>query len=184
MSEYDWSQFREDASDDKNLSQIERLIKAYEKAKKEKEECEKKLETAKKLVDRFETQDIPSALQDMGISKFTTSEGVEVKCETVIRASIPKTNTIPALNWLIANGHEGLIKQELKVNLPRNDFAKADELVGIIKEHHNEVDRKMSVHPQTLSKFVRDEKEKGNSVPDDLFSVFEQPTTKINYPKG
>jgi hypothetical protein len=112
----------------------------------------------------LQTVELPEAMDMAGIAEFTTSDGAKVKVAPVVQGSLPKeySKRSAALDWLRANGHEGLIKREISVAFGKGQDDVASLLVDKINEllQSEEVDAPVednpSVHPQTLCAWARE----------------------------
>ena len=68
-----------------------------------------------------------------------------------------------AFNWLDTNGHGDLIKTQVTISLPREARAQAAKLIKQLEAYHPEV--KQSVHPGTLTAWLREQVESGEDLP-------------------
>ena len=112
----------------------------------------------------LQTVELPEAMDQAGISEFTTTDGAKVKVAPIVQGSLPKeySKRATALDWLRKNGHEGLIKREISVAFGKGQDDVASLLVNKINEllQSEEVDAPVednpSVHPQTLCAWARE----------------------------
>ena len=139
------------------------------------EEREAKLQAAKAALRELEEETIPEAMEEIGLDKVVTADGLEVEVVAVTRASIPKANTAKALAWLRKHGFGKLIKSELIV-VP-GDEDERTELLEVLDGR--QVAAKEGVHAQTLGAWVREQLEEGRNVPEKLFGVYRQRKSKI-----
>lgn len=128
---------------------------------------------------------LPEALTDAGVSAFTLTSGEKVELKTTTVASIPGDRQEEAFQWLELNGHGDLIKRQVVVAFGRGEGERADALVQKLLETFPDqpLTDKRSVHGQTLSAFVREQKAQGVTLPDDLLGVFTRRFADVFTPK-
>lgn len=162
------------------LSRIASLVDQYEHAEADVYDAEQRLKEAKQKRDQLSGVDIPSAMDEVGLSEVRLADGRPVRVESGVRASIPKKYEDQAFNWLESNGYGDLIKAELVTRAGRGELAYLRDLADSIESRYGYSNAlKQTVHPQTLSAFVRERREEGESLPEDLLGVFEYRKTKV-----
>jgi len=109
-------------------------IKNLQAAMTAQSELEEKLKVAKKLVRKWELEEIPQLMKELGFSKIeieSTGETVEVKEEYY--CSIPKKNKSDCADWLIANDLGPLVQNEISLTFgpdAQEDFEFVKEVLG------------------------------------------------------
>lgn len=178
--EIDFENDLDDTPSNGELSRIAALVEQYESAESKVYELEQQLKEAKQERDRLSGVDIPNAMDEVGLSEVRLTDGRPVRVESGIRASIPKKYEAEAFKWLEENGYGDLIKAEMTARAGRGE---AQELYNVAEFVQNTYGYsaaiKQSVHPQTLSAFVRERKSEGEQLPEDLLGVFEYRKTKV-----
>lgn len=150
---------------------------AYELAVKEAEE---QLAEAKKALRRVSEDQIPELMDQLHLVKFTTRSGLEINVKETVRASIPKEQTVPALNWLREHGQERLINRDVGLKFKAGQDARAQEAVELLRSAgFGDIEDKAGVHHSRLSAWARERLENGQEVPEDLFGVFRQRVAKL-----
>lgn len=146
--------------------------------------------------DRLSTIVIPELLEAEGLGGLSLDDGSELEVSQTIRASIPTLAGIrrerdgerarsmmnrreAALQWLIAAGHESLLKTEVDVAFSRGEADRASELLQALSEQGFEAELVENVNAQTLSALVREQLEAGVDVPTEALSVIVQKKTVI-----
>ncbi len=119
------------------------------------------------------------AMSSVGLSSFVLKDGTKLKIETFYRGSIPKAREGEAFQWLYENGHEDLIKNEVKCAFGKGEDEKAEQLMRTLTDSHFNYESKKAVHPSTLKAFVREQLENGKSLPLDLLGVYVGQRSKI-----
>ena len=130
------------------------------------------LEQLKKEHREISEKALPAALQEVGLASVTLTNGKKVTVKTEIYASIPKDSSAPAFAWLRDHGHGALIKNIISTEFGKGEDEKAVEAAMLLAEAGFTPSQKESVHPMTLKAFLKEQVEKGQDVPLDLFGAF------------
>ncbi len=123
----------------------------------------------------IETSELPEAMDELGLKKFTLTSGEEVKVDDVVRASIPVASprAPEAYKWLIDNKHGDLIKTEITTALGRGEYEKAKEICEYIKTKFGvDAAAAQAVHHGTLSAWAKEQLQAGKTLPMELLGVF------------
>lgn len=140
------------------------------------------LQTLNERLRILKTSTIPSALDEAGVKAMTLPNGFEVEVQEFLAANIKKEDEPRAFAWLRANKAGALIKNEFKVKLGKGDDTIAKKLVAACKKLKIPIERKESVHYQTLQAFVREKLQAGKALPPEI-NVTKVPTATIHRPK-
>lgn len=167
---------------DNLLAQIAATAKDQHDAETEVERLTEKLKAAEARVSYLSEQVLPNLMQQADMAQFTTTTGLKIKVENVVRAAIPKDMRPQAAAWLERNGHGGLIKNQVIVEFDRAHAKDAPEALALVKKQFptSLVKREGTVHPSTLSSWAREQIEGGHHIPADLFGLFQGKRTKIS----
>jgi hypothetical protein len=164
--------FEEEISDEQAKSVADIAIRLKNK-QKDVQTLEEALAKAKEDLKRLEEIDLPDAMDSIGMKDFTLSSGEKISVKDTIAASIKGENKEPAYLWLVNNGHGDLIKTEIKTQLGRGEFEKAQKICESLKQSFGIIAQAtQSVHYQTLSAWAREQLEAGVNIPKDLLGVF------------
>jgi len=151
------------------------------------EELEAKLKQMKIDEERISTEEIPALLSSLGMRDFTLEDGSYVGLKTNYFARIPKANEDAAFEWLRANGHEDLIRNEIAVPFTKGQDDKARLLEELIKSQPQlqniVVNKKQTVNAMQLKAFVKEQTQKGVDIPDTLFGAYVKTETVIKEDK-
>lgn len=132
-------------------------------------------------------QRLPAKLQELGVKSLKLEDGSVVEANEIVRASIPSDpeKQQAALNWLRSNNHEDLIKNVVEAKFGKGEDELADRAMQALMTATNgqNVNRKMTVHPQTLAAFVREQLEKGKPIPLDVLGAYVTTVAKIKRAK-
>lgn len=127
------------------------------------------------LVD-IDSRLIPDAMSNAGMSKFTTKDGRTVSYKTEFRGNIRNPK---AVQWLVKNGFEDLLKDDITVKFTRGQRTDAQALMKHLDQVGDAYDEKIHIPWNTLSGFIRERREKGDAFPEELFDVTEFYVTKV-----
>lgn len=129
------------------------------------------LRSAKEDMLRTEREDLPDLLREIGLNSFTLEDGTVISIKEEVSAAITEKTKGAALSWLIEHGFGGLIKTEVLARFGRGDHETAMAFAQRISQDHQDVELKEVVHPGTLKSFVKEQMEKGEAIPMDLFNI-------------
>ena len=153
----------------KNVASIARQIRDEEEYIAS---LDKDLKKAKKNLLKLTDEELPTLLQEMGLSEFKLDDGSQVTIKQTYGASILVDNRPTAYQWLRDNGYGDLIKNIVSCEFGMGEDQKADDFRDTAKQKGFQVEQNTSVHPQTLKAFVKERCEKGEEFPMELFGAF------------
>ncbi|MGD9212946.1 MAG: hypothetical protein PVI90_19330 [Desulfobacteraceae bacterium] len=171
---------------DNAFAHLNKLITDLEVAEEEVEQLEAQLKEAKEKRDRIKEGEIPDYMtEEMGLEKFTDSQGREIEIVGKVYASIGSRKAA-AFRWLNDHGFGHLIKRGVVITFNKEDGEKAQKLVEELTKRQDEVccsgiKQDLSVAPATLTSFVNEQLKDGKDIPMDIFGVFEKRFVKIKY---
>jgi len=117
-------------------------------------------------------QELPDAMQEAGLNEIVLSTGEKISISEFYSAHISKANQDKAYEWLVSNGHEGIIKNEVSLKFNRGETDIVDQTVSNLKARGLSPEVKQSVHPSTLKAFVREQVTSGNDIPTETFGIY------------
>lgn len=117
-------------------------------------------------------QELPEAMQTAGLTEIVLSTGEKISVTEFYNAHISKANQELAYQWLVENGHEGLIKNEVSLKFGREEGQVVDETVMALKSRGLSPEVKQSVHPSTLKAFVKEQLTSGKDIPTEPFGIY------------
>lgn len=130
------------------------------------------------------TDNLPSKMLELGVSKFELDDGTKVSLGTGVSATWPKEGDEheKAVVWMREQGYGDLIKDTVAVLFGRGEVDRADVLISLLDQGgFRNWSRKEEVHHMTLKAWLREMVEGGKEVPLDLFhaEVFTQAKLKL-----
>jgi hypothetical protein len=135
-------------------------------------ELENQLSMKKEELKQVAEIELPESMLNLGLSSFSLSDGTKLSIKTFYRGSIPKAREYEAFSWLKDNGHEDLIKNEVKSTFGKGEDINANNLMLILKQEGFDYENKKAVHPSTLKAFVKEQMEHGKTLPLDILGVY------------
>ena len=117
-------------------------------------------------------QELPEAMQTAGLTEIVLSTGEKITITEFYNAHISKANQETAYQWLVQNGHEGLIKNEVSLKFGREEDLIAQETVQALKARGLAPEIRQSVHPSTIKAFVKEQLTSGRDIPTEPFGIY------------
>lgn len=130
------------------------------------------LEKKKEALNKIQKQDLPDAMNDVGLSGLTLSNGIKLEVVPYYHAAVNDNDPTlkeKALKWLRTNGAGALIKHEVKCALGTDAVKLLASLRGFLNKKQIAFKDSQTVHPKTLSKFMQEKLETGQPFPLDIF---------------
>ena len=126
--------------------------------------------------------DLSPAFQ-AGVSSIKLEDGSSVEVSPYYYAKIPEDKKGEAFDWLRQNNFGDLIKNNVSVSFGKGEDSNAAELKAILEAKGLVVDQKQDIHWQTLRGFVREQMEKNQNIPSEMFGLYVANRTKIKMNK-
>lgn len=166
--------------DDKELKQISVLAQQYLTLQSEIAALENQLQLKNDSLKTLREKDLPLAMTSVGMLGCDLVGGGRLTLKTAIVAGISEAKKPAALAALEKNNLGSLIKHELKIVFGKGEDKWAKKFMRDLAQRKKplHVERKDSVHPQTLMANVRlmvaELKKKGldaQNLPDDMYNL-------------
>jgi hypothetical protein len=161
-------------------------IKAIVAKAQEMREVEKRIKLLKHELEFYEqkhktisSDELPSMMADIRLKQFALDDGTQLKVIPVFVVNSPPKDKLDEVDkWLTDNGHGGMVKKHIDVQLPKSD-EEVREIECILVENDIEYELKKSIHYQTLNKWGREMEEEGMVIPEDIFTIYRSTKTVI-----
>ena len=157
-------------SDD--LDGVSRLAQEAAELEQEIASVEQKLKDKKKALYKITDEQLPEALEEMNLQKFTLTDGSEISVKPIYAASIPKVRRDEAFQWLRDHEFGDLVKNNVTVTFGRGEDDTAKDFIGLCGEQGFVPSQIEKVEPMTLKAWLRERVEEGDPIPLDLFGAF------------
>ena len=137
--------------------------------------CSSDLAALKKEREEVRVHTLPGIMFELGIDSVSI-DNHHCTLEPLVQASLPKDpeSRQRAVDWLVDNGHGGIVKRELKVDLPKGDAATEEVVRDAVREASPGlvVSTNYNVHHSSYSALARQLVREGSAIPTDLLGVF------------
>jgi|TARA_R110000751_G_scaffold33274_1_gene82953 hypothetical protein len=157
---------------DGELSAVSNLANKQLKLTAEVFELEVGLKAKKEELRLTSERELPDAMQSAGLTQITLNNGEKISITEFYNAHISKANQEKAYGWLVSNGHEGLIKNEVLLKFGRDESGVVDETVSALQSRGLSPQVRQSVHPSTLKAFIKEQLTSGNDIPTEPFGIY------------
>jgi len=140
----------------------------------------------KEKLRRVQEQDLPEAMDAVGMTKFSMEDGTTITVKPFYAASIPEDRKDEAFEWLKDNDFDGMIKADVKISFGKGEFEIAKSFIEFIRGFNEKAidpEYKENVHWQTLRAWVKEQIEGGKPMPLDMFGVFIGRKADLKLPK-
>jgi hypothetical protein len=168
--------FEEDAGalvvKNEDLSSVGALAKRAKELEKEIEELETVTKERKEQQRKLLEDTIPAMLSELGMKSFKMADGSLIDIKPFYSASIREENRAKAYEWLRNNGFDDIIKNTVSVRFGRGEDGLCDTLLNQLREQNYPVEQAQKIEPQTLKAWVREQVERGNEFPTELFGAY------------
>lgn len=178
MTEYDYGddQSEPDISDFDELNDLVRTMRQEELAL---EELEEKVVAKKERVKDLSERQLPDLMERMGLTQFVTKQGFKVEMKDKVFARIPEECRVQALQWLKDNGAGAIVRHDFKLSFKLSQRGYAEKARLLLEDSGLPYKEDPNVHHATLTSFAREKLEKGEELPESLFSVVQNKTVNI-----
>ncbi len=147
------------------------------------EHAEEAVERLKEELREIQEKQLPDLLKEKNLSEIRLASGEKLILQEKVFASIPVENKEPAHTWLREQGFGDLIKNLVTLTFARGEDNRAKLILEELRSRGFEPQNNVSVHPQTLKAFAREQLANGKPLPEDRFVVTIVPSVKIQRKK-
>ena len=157
---------------DEELQGISALAKRAKVLQKEVEDLEAVTKERKDQLRKLTEQAIPEALAETGMRGFVMEDGSKVELKDFYSASISAARKAEAFQWLRDHGMDDIIKNTVSVRFGRGEDELCSRLLEILGTQGYPAEQAEKVEPMTLKAWAKEQVERGNEIPMELFGVF------------
>ena len=171
-----------------DLAEVSEMAQKLQNLAIEIKQMEQELKSKKSEFERIESADLPDLMDALQLKGVDLTNGDKVVVKSIIKASLPTQTAIDrakdtdridlqtrlrdGLFWLRDNGAGAMIKNLVSTDLGKGNDKVADKVSAAIRTLGLQPKRIQTVHPQTLSAYVRERLEQGADVPFNTFAVY------------
>ena len=157
---------------DEELQGISALAKRAKVLQKEVEDLEAVTKERKDQLRKLTEQAIPEALAETGMRGFVMEDGSKVELKDFYSASISAATKAEAFQWLRDHKMDDLIKNTVSVKFGRGEDELCSRLLEILGTQGYPAEQTEKIEPMTLKAWVKEQTERGNEFPMDLFGAY------------
>ena len=157
---------------DEELQGISALAKRAKVLQKEVEDLEAVTKERKDQLRKLTEQAIPEALAETGMRGFVMEDGSKVELKVFYSASISAARKAEAFQWLRDHGMDDIIKNTVSVRFGRGEDELCSRLLEILGTQGYPAEQAEKIEPMTLKAWVKEQTERGNEFPMDLFGAY------------
>jgi hypothetical protein len=157
---------------DDDLKEIVELAKKAKEVQQELADLEATLKEKKDIHRKLTEVSIPDALAELGMQGFVMEDGSKVEVKPFYSASIPAARRAEAFEWLRAHGMDDIIKNTVSVRFGRGEDELCARLLELLADQGYPTDQAEKIEPMTLKAWVKEQIERGNEFPTELFGAY------------
>ena len=170
------SMFEQDAEafqvKDDQLAGLGALGKRAKELEKELADLETELKDRKEKYRKLTEETIPEALTATGMKGFTMDDGSKVEVKAFYSASISEARRAEAFEWLRQHGFDDIIKNTVSVQFGRGEDELCARLLNQLGGQGFPANQAEKIEPSTLKAWVKEQVERGNAFPQELFGAY------------
>jgi hypothetical protein len=177
---------RKDAPDQSNSVDPDKLSTEVEKLQSIKtqiENLEARVKDLKEDEKHFSCVVIPKLMEDMNLESLKLRDGSEISVKKIFSATLKADRKAEGIHWLRENGLGDIVKNNITVSFGQNEDNKAAEYAVLARSNGYEPLQEEKVHPSTLKVVMKEWKEKGREIPEELFNTFDGSQTHFKNKK-
>jgi hypothetical protein len=154
------------------LSTIAELAVAIRTSEDHIANLENLLKEKKRELLKLTDEDLPSMLQEIGLSEFKLEDGSQVTIKPTYGASIKVEDRPQAYEWLRENGYDDIIKNTVTCAFGRGEDDNASAFAALAEKEGFIPSQKEEIHSSTLRAFIKERVENGDEFPSELFGAY------------
>jgi hypothetical protein len=157
---------------DDQIAGVAALAKRAKNLEKELEDLERVFKERKDQHRKLMEESIPEALASLGMKSFRMEDGSSIEVKPFYSASISEARRAEAYQWLRDHGFDDIIKNTVSVRFGRGEDVLCERLLNLLGQEGYPADQAEKIEPMTLKAWVREQVERGNEFPSELFGVY------------
>ena len=177
---------RKDAPDQSNSIDPDKLSTEVEKLQSiqnQIENLEAQVKDLKQDEKHFSCVVIPKLKEEMNLSSLKLKDGSELTVKQIYSATLKADKKAEGIHWLRDNGLGDIVKNNITVSFGQGEDNKAVDYASLARSNGYEPIQEEKVHPSTLKVVMKEWKDKGREVPEELFNTFDGSQTYLKNKK-
>ena len=165
------------------------------------EEAAEALKGLNNEIHRIESSELPSLLEEFGVSEVRLKDGSRVTVKAVIRASLPSSSSMASerdpnkknellerfqrgVKFLEENGAGSIVRNILQADLGKDSEEISTKAIEVLEALGVRARAEQNVNPMSLSSWVKERIEAGKEIDHELFSVYSGTKAEIKPAKA
>ena len=157
---------------DNDLAGVSAMARRAKELEKEIEDMELIVKERKEQYRKLTEEALPEAMTGLGMKGFDMEDGSKVTLKPFYSASITEARRSEAFAWLRANGFDDIIKNTVSVRFGKGEDELCARLLDLLRQQRFPAEQAEKVEPMTLKAWVKEQVERGNAFPADLFGAY------------
>lgn len=158
--------------DDASLKGISSLARKAKTLASEISDLEAALKEKEGAYRKLTEETLPEAMAELGMQAFVMDDGSKIDIKPFYSASIPAARKAEAFQWLRDHGMDDIIKNTVSVRFGRGEDELCTRLLDLLGQNGYPVEQAEKIEPMTLKAWVKEQVERGNEFPSDLFGAY------------
>lgn len=174
-----------------------KLIETKAKA----DELSEELKALNSEIHRIESSELPSLLEEFGVSEVRLKDGSRVTVKAIIRASLPSSSSMASerdpvkksellerfqrgVKFLEEHGAGSIVRNILQADLGKDSEELSAKAIETLEALGVRARAEQNVNPMSLSSWVKEMIESGKEIDHELFSVYSGTKAEIKTAKA
>ena len=177
---------RQDAPDQTDKVDVNELSEAIEQFKSVGAQilaAEIKLKELKEQEKYISEHVIPDIMEKQNLKTLKLKDGSELSVGKKFYASFRAEKKEEGIQWLRDNGLGDIVDNNITVTFGQGEDNKAVDYASLARSNGYEPIQEEKVHPSTLKVVMKEWKDKGQEVPEELFNTFDGNQTYLKNKK-
>ena len=175
--------FEEDAQQgptQEQLNAVAELARQQVELEQQIEEAQQRVKDLEKQHRAIAEQKLPDLLTEAGLSTIGLSDGTQVRVDTKLYCSVPKTRKKWVADWLEQNGHGALVQEDVHVPFERGQKEQVQALVQILEQYgFDRYSVSEDVNTARLKSLLNELLEAGENPPLEEFGAYLRRSAKV-----
>ena len=157
---------------DNDLAGVSAMARRAKELEKEIKDLESVVKERADQYRKLTEESIPEAMTGLGMKSFKLADGSSIEVKPFYSASISAERKAEAFKWLRDNGFDDIIKNTVSVRFGRGEDELCARLLNLLGQQGFPADQAEKVEPMTLKAWVKEQVERGNAFPAELFGAY------------
>ncbi len=153
------------------LGQLGRLVEKQINISQRLVEAEETVKSIKKEYNIVAQDDIPTLMDEIGLSKVETVGGLTVTVKEIMTAGVTQKKKAECIKWLLKNKLGALVTDNVNVQFVAGEQKLTNQLIKELKSNGYDPTRSYAVNTGSIKAIMWERLEEGLEVPFELFGI-------------